>query len=196
MDKLISIINSVVQLSEKEWSLIKNSINLIHLNKGDLFVGNATICNKMGFVQKGIARVYYIAEGKEYTSYFNTQERNQIICAFSSFISRKPSYEIIQAITDCEIFIISYEALQNLYETSASFQKLGRLTVEQNYVASIRRIYDYQHKSARDRYIDLLKKYHSSVNFIPQHYIASYLGITPESLSRLRKQLVSKGTKK
>ena len=84
--------------------------------------------------------------------------------------------------------LISYNDLHRLYEQSIHLQKLGRLMAEFNYTLAMERIYSLQHHSARQRYEQLLDIYPNLINHVPHHYIASYLGITPESLSRVRKE--------
>src|SRR6185503_18854812 len=114
--------------------------------------------------------------------------RNHFVADFSSFLTRKPARENIHALEDCELALISQKDLEKLYSESFAFQKLGRLIAEYNYVLAVERIYSLQHESALERYNHLLEIYPNLINRVPHHYIASYLGITPESLSRIRKE--------
>lgn len=158
------------------------------LTKGEHLISQGEVCHHVGFLLQGIVRVYYVEAGKEHTSYFNFGSRNPFVSSFSSFLTRKPSRESIHALEDCQLALISHTDLQRLYEQSIHLQKLGRLMAEYNYTLAMERIYSLQHHSARQRYDQLLDIYPNLINHVPHHYIASYLGITPESLSRVRKE--------
>jgi CRP-like cAMP-binding protein len=184
---LKNAISQFTILPEEDWNKLIRSFEIKKLSKGDYFVKQGQICNYTGFLNKGILRVYYIENGREFTSYFNFGTRNQFVSSFTSFLTRQPSKESIHVLEDAEIAIISYEKLQLLYSESFEIQKLGRLMAEYNYILAMERIYSLQYQSAAERYNNLLKIYPQLINHIPHHYIASYLGITPESLSRIRK---------
>lgn len=176
------------KLSAEDVEKLDSCIQQKIYKKGDAFVRQGQVCNYIGFLMKGIMRVYHVKKDKEYTSYFNTDERNRFVADFSSFLTRQPSKENVHALEDCELALISHADLEKLYAGSFSFQKIGRLIAEYNYVLAIERIYSLQHESAVERYNHLLQIYPNLINRVPHHYIASYLGITPESLSRIRKE--------
>jgi CRP-like cAMP-binding protein len=186
------LLNTFSPLEEKDWLHIKKSLEQKLYKKGDFFIKEGQPCNTIGFLITGIARVYYLIDGKEITSYFNTDNRNILVCSFTSFLSRKPSFEIIQFLEDTELLVLNYDQLNLLYEKSPAIQRLGRLMAEHNYVLSMERIYSLQHLPAVERYTNMLKIYPGLLNQIPHHFIASYLGITPESLSRIRKDVSKK----
>jgi CRP-like cAMP-binding protein len=162
----------------------------VHFKKGHTFVREGEICYKIGFLISGIARVYHIANDKEYTSYFNFPGRNRMVASFESFLTRKPSKETIHFLEDAHLVVISRENLYNLYQQSPVFSELGRKLAEDNYILAMERIFSLQHDTAQERYLKLLEGYPDLMNLVPHHYIASYLGITPESLSRIRKELM------
>lgn len=176
-------------LPENDWNNLVSSMEIKIIRKGDYFIREGQVCQHIGFLNTGILRVYYHENGKEFTSYFNFGNRNPLISAFTSFFLRQPSKENIHALEDAEIGILHYDKLQTLFESSFSMQKLGRLMAEYNYILAMERIYSLQHQSATERYNHLLHIYPQLINHIPHHYIASYLGITPESLSRIRKSM-------
>ncbi|MCW3103450.1 MAG: Crp/Fnr family transcriptional regulator [Bacteroidetes bacterium] len=191
-EKMRQSLQQFAALGESDWLLIKQQLEPRSFKKGDLFVKEGQLCTSIGFLNSGIARVYYLADGKEITSYFNAGNRNMFVCSFSSFLSRKPSFENVHFLEDSELLLLSYNGLQELYEKSPAIQKLGRLMAEYNYVLSMERIYSLQHLPAIERYHAMLKTYPGLMNQVPHHYIASYLGITPESLSRIRKEAARK----
>ena len=191
-EKMRQSINQISSINDNDWKLFAKHLKLKSYNKGDYFVKEGQLCNHIGFLNKGIARVYYVIDGKEITSYFNAGNRNMFVCSFTSFLSRRPSFENVHFLEDSELLELDYEQLQDLYDKSPNIQKSGRLMAEYNYVLSMERIYSLQHSPAIDRYNNMLKIYPGLMNQIPHHYIASYLGITPESLSRIKKNALKK----
>jgi len=186
--KLVETLQQFSKLSDNELDTLNSNLEHKLVKKGEHYMRQGQVCNYLGFLTSGTMRVYHLAKDKEYTSYFNFGDRNPFVSSFSSFITRKPSQESIHALEDCELLVISYDNLQKLYEASFALQKMGRLIAEYNYTLAIKRIYSLQHFSAQERYNELLHIYPNLVNHVPHHYIASYLGITPESLSRIRKE--------
>jgi CRP-like cAMP-binding protein len=189
--RLKKLITQFAHLPEEDWEIALSKTKLITIKKGDYWIREGMICHHIGFVIEGVLRVFSTSAKKEMISHFCFEKRNPIASAHTSFINRQPSIESIQALEDTQLLVLHYDALQKLYNQQPIFQKLGRLFIEEMYVAAKMRIYDLQHKTATRRYIDLLDKYPNIINRIPHHHIASYLGIAPESLSRLRKKLSS-----
>lgn len=191
-EKLRELFHHISPIEETDWQIVKPHLKLASFKKGDVFIKEGQYCTQLGFLYKGIARVYYVIDGKEITSYFNTINRNVFVCAFTSFLGKKASFETVHFLEDTELLLLSYDSLQKIYDQSPAIQKIGRLLAESNYVLSMERIYSLQHASAIDRYNNMLKIYAGLLNQVPHHYIASYLGITPESLSRIRKKALNK----
>lgn len=188
---LVHTLNRFVQLSAGELTLLAGYMQPVTIKKGDFYLQQGKVSNYLAFMVSGAMRVYHTANDKEYTSYFNFGGRNPFVSSYSSFITRTPSQENIHALDDSELIQIHYDNLQKLYTGSPQFEKLGRLIAEYNYTLAVERIYSLQHNTAPQRYLQLLEMYPNLVNAVPHHYIASYLGITPESLSRIRKELAS-----
>jgi CRP-like cAMP-binding protein len=109
--------------------------------------------------------------------------------AFSSFITQKPTEENIQAVVDSELLILKRSDMEMLYENSSAWQKVGRFLTEMQYVEMEQRTVSFQKHSAKQRYETLIEHHSHYIKFIPLQYLASYLGITPRHLSRLRKEI-------
>ena len=186
-----AFLQSFGTIGEPEAALLVDSCSVIKFNKGDFFVREGELCSRIGFLVSGIARVYHLANDKEYTSYFNVTPRNRLVSSFESFFTGKPSRESIHFLEDAEIVVIDRASLLQLYSQSSLFQEMGRKMAEFNYILAMERIYSLQHDTAQARYTKLLDIYPDLMNQVPHHYIASYLGVTPESLSRIRKELAS-----
>lgn len=186
---LFDIITSKVALSTTEKEIITNHISLEDYNKDAVIIQQGQVCNTLRFVVSGVYRVYRIEDGKEITSYFNYSSRNPFVASFVSLLTEKTSVEIVQCILPGQLLAIPYNDWTDLYDEIPALNTFGRLMAEFNYVLAMERIESLQYKTATDRYESFLKLYPSLLNMIPHHYIASYLGVTPESLSRIRKQL-------
>ena len=189
--RLQKLVHSFAILTDEDWQLIRENAEEVNLAKGTYWIREGQICQQIGFVVQGVLRVFSTVGEKELIAHFCFERRNPIVSAYTSFINQTPSVEAIQALEDTTLLVLNRNALNDLYERKAIFQKLGRLLTEQMYVMAKMRIYDLQHKTALERYQELLDKYPNIINRIAHRHIAAYLGIAPESLSRLRRQLMA-----
>lgn len=143
-------------------------------------------CKTIYFINKGIARIYYYKDGNDITESFSFE--NNIIARVESLFSGEPSRKAIQALEDSELIAIDATKLFKLYDRFPDIERLFRKIVEAGYVETVNRIESIQFHTAEERYSDLLEKGKNIIQRIPLKYIASYLGITPVSLSRIRGQ--------
>lgn len=187
LKRLQQLVQPLVPLQDEEWELLASQAQIIQLKKGEHWLKEGQVAQHIGFVVQGILRIYHNNQDKVFISHFCCEERNPIVAAYTSFIYQKPSLEAIQALEDCQLYLLSYQQLQSCYASSIRFERLGRLLMEQTYVAAKQRFYYQQQRSAAERYAYLLDKYPNLVQRIPLHHLAAYLGIAPESLSRLRR---------
>lgn len=192
IQKLYNFIQLKVSLSEEDKKLISSKVSEIKIEKGKTLLKEGQVSNKIYFVISGIYRVYKLEDRKEITSYFNYEYRNQFITSFISLITQQPSKENIECIENGEVLCINYSDWKELYKISNQINTFGRIMAEYNYVLAISRIESLQYKQAKDRYLSFISLYPNLLNMIPHHYIASYIGVTPESLSRIRKEIYQK----
>jgi CRP-like cAMP-binding protein len=185
--KLFDFIAEVVQLQDVDVLKIGSKLAIETYDKGDFILKQNQVSKTLKFVLSGVYRVYQLKDGKEITSYFNYEERNPLVASFVSLLKNEPSTEYIACIIPGKVLSISYSDWQELYKTSLELNIFGRLMAEKNYLLAIQRIESLQYQNASERYELFLKLYPNLLNQIPHHYISSYLGITPESLSRVRK---------
>lgn len=141
----------------------------------------------LSFIDKGIVRYFVASKNKEITVDFAFE--GSFYCAYDSFYSRKQTVMYIQAITNCQLYSISYENLQSLYENCSIAKKLGQSATEYLLSKKVRRELDLLIKTPQERYEALLKNRTKLIKHIPQMYIASYIGVVPETLSRIRKRI-------
>lgn len=141
----------------------------------------------MAFVNKGCLRSYSIdEEGREHIVQFAIEE--WWIGDMYSFLTGEPSDYNIDALEDAELLMIDRKAQNSILEHLPAYEKYLRILLENNYVATRRRLNNMMAKTAEEKYLDFIKQYPHITQRVPQHMVASYLGITPETLSRARKQ--------
>jgi CRP-like cAMP-binding protein len=191
MEKLIGLVNSILPMPTEDLALLMPiSIKLSIKKKANLLV-QGDVCKNIYFLTEGFFRMYYIdLEGNEINVRF-TQEDNFMV-DFQSFLTQKPSHYYWQAMEDSEVLAFAFKDVQRLYASSSSWQKFGRLMAERVYLQLNERVEMLQFMSPEERYSYLLETRPELFNQISQFQMASYLGIKPESLSRLRKRLLKK----
>lgn len=170
---------------EKLWSRSR----VRSLKKEDFFIREGEICREVMFVENGILRSYYSdGEGDEITYCLTLSKR--FMTAYSSLITGKPTPENIQAVTDSQVRVIQKETFAELEEESPNWIRLLKYFAEQEYLAMEERVFAYQKTDARERYKNLVKNHPDYLQQIPLQHLASYLGITPRHLSRIRSEVI------
>ena len=184
---LIENLKSIISISKPLEDEINSISKKVTFSKGQNIVNIDERCDNLYFIEKGFLRGYYFDEDKEITNWF-AQESEFATC-FYSFISKKSSVEIIQALEDCILIQLPYSSLQKLYTTFPETERIGRIITENYYIKLEERILNLQFKTAKERY----QKLHLTKPYILQRaslgQIASYLGITQETLSRIRAEM-------
>jgi CRP-like cAMP-binding protein len=176
-------------LTEKDIADSRDLWKTRRIKKNDFFNLQNMVCNDLGLVVKGIFRIYYShPETAEETNIFFFSE-NQFVVSFRSFVTRIACHYFIQAMEDSEIIYISHRDLTGLYETHPNWARFGRLLAEQFFSYSQTRTEDLLFFSPEQRYIRLLEVHPNIINRIPAYHIASFLGITNPSLSRIRRRI-------
>ena len=177
--------------SDAELELLKPHVTSLSLKKSQTFANEGRIAKLVGIVESGNMRHFYTRDGLQRTTYFYFE--GALVSSYISCITQKLSQLTIEAITDCELLVFPYATLSALFTQSHKWERFGRLLAE--YLASglEERMVTLLMLSPEERYHDLLKGGKDKILArIPQHYIASYLGITPVSLSRIRNRAAKK----
>ena len=188
MTSLTENINQIVSLTEDEISAIEKAYNTIQISKGELFIEQGKICDQVAFVVSGKLRNFYFDEaGNEVTCYFVTP--NNFVSAFSSFLTNAPTHENISTLEDTVLRTISKKDLEALCELVPKMQIFRRIIAENLFITMEKRIMMLQSHSAHERYEKMIKENPEILLSVPLQYTASFLGITPQHLSRLRKEL-------
>ena len=142
------------------------------------------VCNHMYIITSGIARVFYYKEDKDISCHFAAEQ--ETITTIDSFIQRKKSKYSIEALEDLEVLKISHSDLESLFESNPKYERFGRLFLQKIYMDLVERIDDLQLHTAQERYEILLQKKPYLFQRVASKHIASFLSITPETLSRIR----------
>jgi CRP-like cAMP-binding protein len=178
----------ISKLDAVQWGQMRDSFHPVQVSKGQHWLQGGDVCSHIAFVVKGLMHSYYIADGEVVTEEFYFE--NAYTTNYTSFLTRQPSRRYLQALEDCELLVFSYEDLQRFYSTSKAAERMGRLIAEAIYLRFDHRTHQFLVKSPEERYLDLVKDRPQLMQRAPQKLIASYLGITAESLSRIRKRVV------
>jgi CRP-like cAMP-binding protein len=187
-DLLINFILAIIPMTQDDALEIANSFHPLRLKKGELLVTENQISSDYFYLQQGLMRTFlYDLKGNEITTDFFIE--NNVVFEVTSFFNRVRSEANIQAITDCFGFRISYEELNTLFHNKVAFRDFGRAILVKEFISSKKRNYGMINRTAEQRYQDLLFSKPKILQHSPLKYIASYLGITDSTLSRLRKKM-------
>lgn len=190
MNAIRALLDQIIEINDVEWAYISRLLRERKIKAKTELVSAGKISSEMFVVQSGLLRVYHLLDGKEVTTYFACD--NQFISTYASFVTRTPSFEVLEAVEDSVVYSITHDALNELYRFDAKFEKLGKYIAEQNYLCIHERTLLMQTKSAKEKYLHFIESTDAKIRKnVPQHFIASFLGITPETLSRIRKELIN-----
>lgn len=180
-----------IELTESEFEKCLTFFIPKKIRKRHFLLQEGDVCRHLGFVTKGCLREYNVDDkGEEHVIQFAIED--WWISDLNSFLTEKPSLWNIDAIEDSELLLLEKRDRERLFAAIPKMERFFRLLQESNYVSTHNRINQTLTDSADDRYLAFLKNYPALVQRVPQNQIASYLGITPQSLSRIRKELAEK----
>ena len=187
MEQLLNHIKNYYRLSTEAQSALYNCFEQVILPKNEYLLTEGNICRHLFFLQQGALRGFYILEGKEITHWFGFE--NDFVTSFHSFITQKPAVENIQLLEGSILWAISKETLSGLFNKHHEIERLVRIVYEKYYIRLEERFVNAQFKTATERYENLLLQTPHILERMPLGHIASYLGISQETLSRIRSKL-------
>jgi CRP-like cAMP-binding protein len=183
-------LESFVVFSEEEWTIFCQHLRLRSAKKKTQFASQGKICNEVGFILSGSFRFFFVKDGIEISNYFSFQ--NEFISSYRSFLKREPSLINVEAMEDSLLIYFSYASIQELLNDDRivlKMERFGRTIAEYLICCYEERVVSFVTQTPEERYRLLLENGNGLLQRIPQHYIANYLGITPVSLSRIRKRI-------
>ena len=186
MDRLLKIFDSIFPISEIDKSLIIQNTYLEKIKKGNMYLEKGKICKKMGFVLNGIVRVVGTnSKDEEFTKYFINE--GHFAVDIESFTNKTPSEEYLETLTDCEFIVLTVEAIELFENKIENFIKTLSQLKENALLEKYNLKSEMLSDDAQTKYFKLMQRQPSIIQRIPQSYIASFLGITQYTLSRIRK---------
>ncbi|MFT4093723.1 MAG: Crp/Fnr family transcriptional regulator [Niabella sp.] len=186
MIPLIKHLKNYYHLSDRANEALVRCLEEKIFSKNDYLIRQGRICTHFYFVQYGALRGFYQSNNKEITHWFGFE--NTFVTSFHSYITNQPAVENIQFLEDSILWAISKKDLTSLFNEFHEIERAVRIIYEQYYIQLEERYVNAQFKTAAQLYTDLLKRAPHILDRVPLGYISSYLGITQETLSRIRKQ--------
>lgn len=188
MKRILFNIQRTFLTSDEELEAIKNKAATKYLAKNELFLREGEVCKSIGFIEKGSMRLYYDSPDKKVCNDFFFE--NSVIGSFASFLAEKPSIVSIAAIEECEIVLFSKKDLLELIQQFPSLKRLADFILQEQFIRTEKREEALLKFSAEKRFRNLLEEHPKIFKRIPLHYVAGYLNITPETLSRYRSKFL------
>ncbi len=193
-EKYREFVSRYIAFNTIEWHLFKSKLYLREFSKGDIILHQGDVCGELLFITEGLARGYIINEdGKDFTwsIFFNEPDAhmtNLFLVEYDSFLRQTPSSIHIEALERCVALGVSYDDVQSFYKHLKKGERFGRLMAEDAYLYTHQFIIRRQTRNAAQRFADFMETTPHLLDKVPQYHIASFLGITPQHLSRLKKE--------
>lgn len=180
-----------IQITDEEFNYCKTLFIPKKLRKRQYLLQEGDVCKYTAFVEKGLLRTYSVDEkGNEHILQFSSE--GWWASDLYSFLTGEPSLFNLEALEECELLLITKPSWDLLLQNIPAFERYFRILIQNNLIATQRRLMGSMSDSAEERYMKLLKSFPDNIQRVPQHMIASYLGITRETLSRIRSQMASR----
>jgi CRP-like cAMP-binding protein len=186
IQKLIESFGAMAHLPPEAEKALVSIIEKREVRKKTILLSEGKISNELYFIEKGVARAYYYKSGKEATFWIAAE--NEFVASFASFFSRTPSTKYIETLEDSVLWIFDHDKLEKLYSGSKELERMGRLFTSYGMAILEQKFDNFHSQTAKEKY-DLLTSQHPNIlQRVSLGIIASYLGITQETLSRIRGQ--------
>jgi CRP/FNR family transcriptional regulator, anaerobic regulatory protein len=187
LKSLIDKLEKFVKVSDQAKTELAELISKNYSKKGTILLNQGEVCHYLYYLDKGFARGFFYQNGKDITAWFAFD--NDIATPFYSFVTRKASFESIEILEDSIWYAISYDNLQYIYQKYPEFNLVGRIFTEKYYVDLMARTMAFQIQSATERYHHLITHQPQLLQRASLGHIASYMGISQETLSRIRTKI-------
>jgi len=185
---LYSKLQTMSDIPDEQWTIFQKLAEPMTVKKNSCFARQGEPSNSIAFCMNGLLRLYYTtANGTTFNKSFCSS--GDFVASYRALLTSSPSYFSIEALMDSELLVIRYEHFQSLFTEHICWERLGRYIVEQLYIKKEQREYELLMLSAEERYRLFLERHSHMINDIPQYHIASFLGITPVALSRIKRKI-------
>ena len=190
LNALRFFLGQMISLTDELWADIEMRFHRRTILKREVFIAEGGMCRELAFVTQGSFRYYRMIDGIEATTYFSFE--NDWISDYTSFLTKAPAGVTVEAMEDAVIWVISYSDMQWLYNHHSLWERFGRLMAEYLVTCLDKRMSSLLLSTPEERYLKVAHDNPVYFERVPQHYIASYLGVVPESLSRIPRRIMKK----
>jgi CRP-like cAMP-binding protein len=187
-ETLFTVIRHFIPLAPAEETLLAQLFVAEQVPKGGFFLRQGEVSRKVAFVVEGVFHNFRSRDGQEHSFYFGRER--EFIGDYSSFLPAQPAVHAIQALEPARLLTISYDNLQRLYRELEQGERFGRLVAEMLFVDVLGQLASFYEETPEERYARFVRLYPDLQQRIPQYYIASYVGVKPQSLSRIRSRAI------
>ncbi len=187
MEEVRRFIKNIIPMSPADWSLFSSKLKATQCPKKTLLLKKGEVEDHLSFIKEGTVRLYIPKTEQDLT--FGFVFENEFFTAYDSFLTREPVSYQIETLTDVALWRISYQELQEVYEQTATGNIIGRKMAEDMFLRKANRELSLLNKTAEERYLELFSQRPRLLQEVPLKYIASYIGITPQALSRIRNRI-------
>lgn len=189
MNQIRAYLDQIATIADEDWDFFTSKLHRRVIPKKSVFLKVNEIENYISFIESGVVRLFIPKDNPEKEITFGFSFKDQFVSAYDSFLTQTPSAYQVQALTETTLLSISYDDLQEVYKTTQIGNLIGRLTAERLFLIKSKREQNLLNLSAEERYMKLFKERPELLKVIPLKYISSYIGITAQALSRIRKRL-------
>ena len=190
LKQIKAYLDQLATISNLDWDFFTSKLQRRVIQKKTIFLKLNDIENHISFIESGVVRLYIPKENPEKEITFGFSFKNQFISAYDSFLTQKPSAYQLQALSETTLLSISYNDLQEVYNRTQIGNFIGRLTAERLFLIKSKREQNLLNLTAEERYIGLFKERPELLKVIPLKYISSYIGVTAQALSRIRRRIL------
>jgi CRP-like cAMP-binding protein len=191
IERFVQFVNSIMPMTDPGMELCFPILQTRHTKKNEFLLKEGEVCRNVYFLINGFLRMFYVDDDGNEINY-RFADKDNFLVDFQSFLTQRPSHFYWQAMQDAELFALSYQDIHNLYTASPAWNNFGRLIAERVYLQLNERVEMLLFMTPEERYKYLLDTKPELFMQVSQFHLSSYLGIKPESLSRLRKRLLKK----
>ena len=189
MNNFRKYIETIADVTEKDWLVFSSYLKKREFSKKSTFLTKGSIENNISFIEKGKVRLFIPKEYEEKEITFGFSFQGEFISAYDSFLTQTPSLYQLETLVDTILWSISYKDLQEVYKTTKIGNTIGRFISEKLYLIKSKREQSLLNETSEQRYLNLFRDRPNVIKQIPLKYIASYIGVTPQALSRIRKRI-------
>lgn len=187
-ETIYSYIKSFVSFTENEKQIFEDAFSFRQVPKKIRLAEEGKIAKELYYIVKGLVRLYYTKNGEEITGYIFRE--GLFASSYESFLRQVPSIQTLEALEDCDLLVINYKTLEKLYNDLPKMHIVARKVAEQRFINAQAMLSSFILDSPEERYRKFEEQHGDLLLRVPHHMIASYLGITPVSMSRIRKRLM------